>query len=182
MLHLGDVLAVTFSPAGGTSPAKRRRGPAMQEHHWIVGGTVVAYAALGELAYWSDRPIRDAYGDCVRAPADFDALSLGLVLAVCIASASLLALSGGRVWRARTAAGAALALLAGAGLGGVWYHFRMSHGAQCPLVEFYGWYSDMPRLRELVLYSAAAGVVAVLSIPLGYLARGVRTALGRLRR
>ena len=154
----------------------------MQAHHWIIGWATLAYAALGELAYQSDRPIRDAYGDCVRAPADFNALSLGLAVSICLASAVLLALSGGRAWRTRTAAGAALAMLAGAGLGSVWYHFRMSHGAQCPLTEFYGWYSGMSWLRDLLLYGAAAGVVAVVSIPLGYLARGVRTALGHLRR
>jgi hypothetical protein len=149
----------------------------MKSHRWIVPLWTLGYTALGELAYRGDRPVRDAYGHCVRSTADHDPLILGLAVLLWLAGAALLACSPARRWRTRLAGGTALAVLAGAGLGFLWYRFRMEQGAQCPLIEFSNGYSPVPWLREALAYVAAAGVLAALSIPWGYLIRGVCTLL-----
>lgn len=149
----------------------------MRAHHWIVTTAALGYAALGEAAYRSDRIVRDAYGHCVRAAADYDELSLVVGLAIWLPSAALLALSVDTGWRVRTASGTAVAVLMGAGFGGVWYHLRMRSGAECPLIEFHGWYSGTPGLRVVLMYLGAACVLSIISIPVGYLVRRMRALL-----
>ncbi len=151
----------------------------MRRHTVGLALAAAGYAALGELSYRGDRPVRDVYGDCVRAPADYETISLVVSAAIFVLTAALLALPLPGRWKLRTALGSAGAALAGAGLQALWYRRRMYQGAECPLLEFTGFPTPTPWLLEVALYGSLAVVLAVGSLAVGYAARTLRARVAK---
>jgi hypothetical protein len=138
--------------------------------------SAVCYAALGELYFRGDRSVRDALGECIRAPADYAPAALGIGAAVFVASAALFARSRGARWKAATALQAALALFAGGMLGHAWYRYRMTGGSECMRMEFCSWCLESWWDTPAVQFALLALIGALLSLPVGRLARRIRPA------
>lgn len=131
------------------------------------------YASLGELYFRGDRSVRDAWGECVEVPADYAPAAVAVGAAVFVLSAVLFARSLGGRWKAATALQAALALYAGGLLGNSWYAVRMARGSECARIEFCVWCLDHWWDRPAVEFILLAILGALLSLPIGWIARRI---------
>jgi hypothetical protein len=146
----------------------------MRHRFLIPALSAACYAALGELYFRGDRSVRDAWGHCAEAPADYTPVALGIGAAVFVVSAALFARSLGARWKGPVALQAALALLAGGMLGNVRYGYRMTHGSACAQTEFCTWCTTPWWDRPAVAFILLALIGALLSLPIGLLARRLR--------
>jgi hypothetical protein len=145
----------------------------------IPAASALAYAALGELYFLGDRAVRDTWGHCEEAPADYSTLALAIGAGVFVVACAGFARAAGPRWKAATALQAALALLAGGLLGHAWYGWRMEHGAECVRMTFCGWCLDSWWDRPAVGFVLLALLGALLSLPVGALARRLRPPRSR---
>jgi cytochrome c biogenesis protein CcdA len=155
----------------------------MRIQYWILLAASLGYGALGELSYHTARTVHNHLGECIRAASGDPSLwDLYLIAAVFVLSAVALALSTPS-WKGWAVAGTTGSFLVGLGLAFVWHEFRMSHGSECaPTTNYQLGYDPYRWLRAVLLFSVGIAIVmAILSLPIGWLARYGRTLLRRMR-
>ena len=110
----------------------------------------------------------------MEAPADYTVEWIAIGVAVFVLGSGGFAWAAGPRWKSATALQAALALLAGGLLGHEWYSMRMYHGAECARMIFCGWCMEWWWEHPAFELGSLAIVGALLSLPIGALARRLR--------
>jgi len=145
----------------------------LRRHLVIPAVSASCYAALAELYFRGDRAVRMGRF-CEEAPADYSAQALAIGAAVFVVATGWSARSRGVRWKAATALQSSLALLAGGFVGHAWYTSRMEHGSECVRIMFCTWCMDHWWDDPWVGIVLLALVGALLSLPVGHLARRLR--------